>query len=178
MSGDRLFKVVLVVVLLAWLVVTGLLIRQNMQLKEQVAALQPALSLAPGEKVAPLDLMSLGGTPSTIGFRDVDETLLLVFSPGCPACGENFPRWDRVTSATAGGRQVVYLSTDSPERTRPYVEERGLAEPVYVADRGTLNRLKIARIPTTLRIGRDGVVTGSWVGVLPDDAVSELSAVR
>ena len=94
-TGDRFLSSTLMVLTLALIVIALLLARQNHALKARVADLQQEAiesrpSLKAGEIVAPLSLPSLDGELVEVSYEPGQpETLLLFFSPGCPACMEN-----------------------------------------------------------------------------------------
>jgi len=178
---NRYLNAVLVVLVLALVVISGLLIRQNRELKSMLAAQHadqfedvPQLEL--GEVVQGFTLPELDGSPTELDYsQSGSETLLLFFSPDCPACNRNFPNWQEIESAgRRENRRVVFVSTVDEEKTRQYVADKQLRSEVLIGNPDVLARYKIARIPTTVQVDAGGVVSGVWIGVLPEDVVTAL----
>lgn len=181
--GDsRFFNVAMTVLFVGMVVVTGLLIKQNRDLKSQLASLQRSSHTADvprletGDVVEPFTLLSLGGKATRLEYSEPDsETLLLFFSPDCPACNKNFANWQRIEqSEGAANRRVVFISTAAKEKTREYVASKELRGEVVIGNRELLARYKVSRIPTTIQVGAEGVVLGIWVGVLPEAVTAQL----
>lgn len=183
-KGSRFFTVVFAILFLAMAVELVLLIRQNRELKKTVAELQARhaagrediVTLEEGETVVPLALADLEGSPARVGYDDPGrDSLLLIFSPDCPACEENMARWKELERTNVPEeRQLYYISTTGQERTRRFVDEHGLDGPVFVAAAGALAGYKVAYIPTTILVGPGGVVKRVWVGVLSEEDLDEL----
>lgn len=183
-KGSRLFTIIFAVLFLAMAVELVLLIRQNRGLKQTIAELQARHAsareeiptLEEGETVEPLSLIDLDGKPANVGYDDPErDSLLLIFSPDCPACKENMAGWKVVEQADVEqARKLYFISTAGEERTRQFVEEYALDRPVFLAGADALSGYKVAYIPTTLLIGPGGVVKRVWVGVLSEDALEEL----
>ena len=80
-------------------VVNLLLIKQNLELRRQLAAGGRTVdltrnSLQPGDVVAPVSATDLDGRPYQIDYtRDGRQRLLLFFSPNCPYCRQQSPLW-------------------------------------------------------------------------------------
>ena len=128
--------------------------------------------LAIGEIVEPLTLTSLDGEALWIDCRESGwETVLMVFSPDCPACRENMENWKRlVAEGTGEGRRFYYISTASAERTRGYVEPFDLQAPVLLGNPAGLRPLRIRLIPSTIAIAPGGGLRGAWIGMPPHEA--------
>jgi len=127
--------------------------------------------LEPGEILEPLLLKNLDGEPLRLDYRQGEaETVLMVFSPDCPACRYNMESWKRlVTDRSGDERRFYYVSTASAERTRSYVEPFELQAPVLLGSPEELSGLRIRLIPSTIAIGPGGSVRGSWIGQVPAD---------
>src|SRR3990172_9253490 len=101
--GDRLFPWFMGAVFVVMAVELVFLARQNRDLKaalssvhQQLSSMRTASSLKEGEVVEPLELPTLTGERMRLAYDDPDrETILLVFSPDCPACQENLEGWKR-----------------------------------------------------------------------------------
>ena len=127
--------------------------------------------LEPGEILEPLLLKNLDGEPLRLDYREGEtETVLMVFSPDCPACRHNMESWKRLVADHVGdGRRFYYVSSASAERTRNYVERFELQAPVLLGSPEELSGLRIQLIPSTIAIGPGGRVRGAWIGQLSAD---------
>lgn len=89
-------------------VVNLLLIKQNLDLRKQLAAGARTIDLTtnflqPGDVVAPVTATDLDGRPYRLDYKkDGRRRLLLFLSPNCPYCEQQSPLWrdllDRVDS--------------------------------------------------------------------------------
>ena len=189
MIGDRLFGIFLVVVFAVMTVELVLLARQNRQLKTNLSRLQGEMmanrggevpSLKIGEVLEPLLLPTLNGEPRRLAYDDpVRNTILLIFSPDCPACQENMSNWKRLQESCDPNRErLFYVSTAEGEKTAEFARDHALPEPVLLSDHEALTRYNVFSIPTTVVVGPGGVVKRVWVGVLPEDALDALGTLR
>ena len=184
MSPDNrhgmLFNVCAAILLIGLLVVMGLLIRQNLALKAQLAEMQSEPTDAPrlkvGDVVDPFSLPALDGTMTRVDFSAPDsETVLFFFSPDCPACDSNFENWVAIEQLQRlEKRRLVFISAVPEEETRMYVTGLELESEVLIADRSVLESYKVFHIPATVQIRAGGEVSGVWLGILSDSVVSEL----
>jgi peroxiredoxin len=177
--GGTVFTILLALIFVAMAVEVVLLVRQNRELKQTIAELraggEPVPQLEPGDTVGPLELLTLDGEAARIAYEDPQtETLLLIFSPHCPACQANMTNWKEI-EASGGERPLYYVSTAGVEETREFSDEHLLNGPVLVGDAEALAEYKVGYIPTTLVVGPGGEVRRIWVGVLEEDTVAELS---
>jgi peroxiredoxin len=65
------------------------------------------------------------------------------------------------------GLEILAVSNDleGPEVVRPFVEEQSLTYPIVMDERFRVNEKYLIRsIPTTILVGRDGIITHSFVG--------------
>jgi thiol-disulfide isomerase/thioredoxin len=162
--SESAFTLFLVLACLALAVLVFLLARENRRLKAELVAAPravPAEAWKAGDRLGPLTLVNGEGSTEAITFdREEGRTLLLVFSPGCPACEETYPFWEFVVEAAPPALRVVGLSVgDDPPPS--------LALPVYTlldSDRESMQRVPL--VPATLLIDREGRVVRAWYGVL------------
>ena len=159
------------------LVMNVALIRQNRQLKAQLSAPPPAMEAQPGSHVPDLQGYDVTGKPLQVAYgEDSRKVLLLVFSPTCPFCGENWPKWwqlmpalDRDTVRTVG----VDLTATS---TAAFLSQHQLADvPVLlrIDPQATLN-YHFSMTPQTILVDRTGKVEKVWSGVLSDSSLAEI----
>ncbi|MDH3283710.1 MAG: TlpA family protein disulfide reductase [Acidobacteriota bacterium] len=181
---SRLFGLILFVMLAVMAVEIVLLIGQNRELKATVGALREQMalgqqaipSLEEGEVLGPLVATALDGSPATVSYDDLNEdTILLVFSPSCPACNENMANWQKLEDRyPSEDKRLFYVSTAGADETLEFVAAYGIAAPVLLPDDFTMTEYKITHIPTTLVVGPGGAVKEVIVGVLSEKAVAEL----
>ena len=76
------------------------LVLQNRQLKAQISLPPPVLELPAGTNVPDLKGFDLGGKPIEVDYgKDRRKVLLLVYSPTCGFCAQNWPKWWDVMSS-------------------------------------------------------------------------------
>src|SRR5882672_4018193 len=76
------------------LVANVALVQQNRELKKQLSLPPAALEAAPGTQVPDLKGYGVDNKPLTLAYgQDPRKVLVLVFSPTCRFCDENWPRW-------------------------------------------------------------------------------------
>ncbi len=155
--------------IMLWIAALGVLaenvvlFRQNRRLLEAItpqipsgARLQMLSGLALDGHVEPVNLPSAGS-----------KLLILTFSPGCPACLANQEGWMNLASMLKPkGVRVLWVSRDPFEVTREYCLKHGIPLIDVVADPPyrTYLQLGLARVPSTLLVGADGVVERVWTG--------------
>lgn len=173
--GERAFNIFLIAacVLLAILVV--LLSLQNRRLKEQLAVQVPAMPADALEQGDVLDALYLlderGESVEVILGEGQPTTLLLFYSPDCPACAETLPVWAELLQDPPAGLRIVAVRLSPQPEDVPY-----LPFPVYTPDKGGLEFMhKIPYIPATVLIEGDRV-EAIWFGVLDPAARGELQA--
>lgn len=166
--------VVLCATCIALTVLVFLLARQNRQLKALLAA-PPGLpagveALAAGDVVAPFDANAQpSGEATHVAFgHGVPNTLLLVFSPDCPACIETMPAWNRVlVDPLPGAVRVLGL------KTGPGMHE-GAAAPAFPVLELTGPFDKVPFVPATVLVNGAGTVQQVWFGALNSTQEAEL----
>ena len=84
----------------------GLLLRQNLQLRNLLKKFEPD-QLKAGDKLEPFSASGLNGEPIAIDFASGGPRRVLMFlSPNCPYCREQFSYWKKlIDTAPAKGFQ-------------------------------------------------------------------------
>jgi hypothetical protein len=152
------------------------LYRQTRFLRAQLRGLE---ILAPGAQMQPLAGLSDSYAPVTVNFgRRQRPTLVLVFSPSCNVCTENWPEWEEALSATSrttarviavdlgGALPDAYAKRYNLDKFRVIVHPLALG---VLAD-----NLKLT--PETVLVGRDGRVEHAWLGALGARRTRELES--
>jgi hypothetical protein len=159
-----------------------LLVRQNHDLKAQVARLaaQAAIhdreALATGDRIPTFEATALSsGQRTRVDFGEGQSpALLLVFSSSCPACRQNMPVWNRVLAGSPSALvRIVGIRTAAPPPGAPPEPEAEPAFPVFTLD-APLDKLPY--VPATVMLDGTGAVRKVWFGVLSEDQESELRA--
>jgi peroxiredoxin len=153
------------------------LIHQNSTLKSRLSLPPPSLEAATGSQMPDLHGFDLKGKPIELDYgKDPRKALVLVFSPTCPFCDENWPKWQQVISSLdrSAIRPVAVDVTSSTSAT--FVSQHQLEEmPVFlkVDPRATVN-YRFQLTPQTILVDSAGKVEKVWTGVLNDSAMAEL----
>lgn len=153
------------------------LIYQNQQLKAQLSLPPPALEAAAGAQMPDLRGFDPDGKPVEVLYgNDPRKVLVLVFSPTCAFCDQNWPKWEQVISSL--DRSVVRpVGVDvSSTAQAPFLSQHQLTGlPVFVkVDPRAMVNYRFQLTPQTILVDRAGKVEKVWTGVLNDSAVADL----
>jgi peroxiredoxin len=153
------------------------LLRQNRQLKSQLSLPPPALEAAPGTQVPDLRGFDPTGKPVEVLYeKDPRKVLVLVFSPTCPFCDQNWPRWQQlIASLDRSSVRPVAVDVTSTA-SNDFVAQHQLTQlPVIlkVEPRATVN-YHFQLTPQTILVDQNGKVEKVWTGVLNDSSLTDL----
>lgn len=115
-----------------------------------------------GDSLASLDVIDAEGEASTLDLTGEGETLLNLWATTCATCVGEIP--DLQALHDGDGRRVVGLSLDHPSlrgRAGALLADRGGRFPNWFLDGELMGRLvdpDRVSIPTTIRVGPDGVI--------------------
>lgn len=153
------------------------LVRQNRQLKAQVSLPPPELEAPAGTSVPDLKGFDLGGKPVEVAYgKDPRKVLLLVYSPTCGFCAQNWPQWwDLMSALNRDAVRPVAVDVTSTS-TAVFLSEHRLNDfPVMnQVDPTARMRYRFQLTPQTILVDQDGKVEKVWSGVLNTAAVEEL----
>lgn len=153
------------------------LIRQNQQLKAQLALPPPVLEAAAGAQMPDLHGVDLQGKSVEVLYgKDSRKVLVLVFSPTCPFCDQNWPKWQQVISSLDRLAVRPVLVDVTSTTTAGFVSQHQLSSlPVILkADpRATLD-YRFHLTPQTILVDPNGKVEKVWTGVLNDSSLADL----
>jgi hypothetical protein len=153
------------------------LVRQNGQLKDRLALPPPVLEATIGAKMPDLRGFDIAGQPLEILYgNDSRKVLVLVFSPTCPFCDQNWHNWEQVIGSLdrSAVRPVAVDVTSTT--TAPFVAQHqlgGLPVFVRVDPRATVD-YRFHLTPQTILLDPAGKIEKVWTGVLNDSALSDL----
>ena len=171
-------------------VVNVLLIKQNLDLRKQLAAGGRTIDLTtnflqPGDVVAPVTATDLDGRPYQLDYKkDGRQRLLLYFSPHCPYCQQQSPLWRDLLDKVDSNRFTVIGVVSAREDKRlvsAHADGAGYFKtktplPLVFFDSDSLGSYKLSATPTTLLINEDGTVEHAWVGKWDETSAMEVAA--
>jgi thiol-disulfide isomerase/thioredoxin len=155
-----------------------LLIKQNLDLRKQLAAGGRTLDLTknflqPGDVVTPVTATDLEGHPYLLDYKkDGRQRLILFFSPTCPYCQQQSPLWrDLLDKIDSNRFNVVGVVSDREDKqlVSAYADGAGYFKtktplPLVFFDSDSLGTYKLTATPTTLLINEAGQVEHAWIG--------------
>ena len=171
-------------------VVNLLLIKQNLDLRKQLAAGGRTIDLTqnflqPGDFVTPVTATDLDGRLYQLDYKkDGRQRLLLFFSPNCPYCQQQSPLWrDLLDKVDSNRFMVVGVVSDREDKrlVSAHAEGAGYFKtktplPLVFFDSESLGSYKLTATPTTLLINEDGRVEYAWVGKWDETKAMEIAA--
>lgn len=171
-------------------VVNLLLIKQNLDLRKQLAAGARTIDLTtnflqPGDVVAPITATDLDGRPYQLDYKkDGRQRLLLFLSPNCPYCQQQSSLWrDLLDKVDSDRFTVVGVVSDREDKRLVAAHAEGAGyfktkTPLRLVffDSESLGSYKLTATPTTLLINEDGKVEHAWVGKWDETSAMEVAA--
>lgn len=150
------------------LLLTGLnvyFILQNRRLLK-TANSTPALNVASvGSRLPVLVGRSPTGTSLMVNTATSNELLVLLFSPLCKYCDQNWPRWDRLLQQQSVKGRVLLVST-AEVPTSYALEHHIVGIPLLTQlNSATKDRFGLNATPQTILV-KGGVVIRDWPGPL------------
>lgn len=150
--------------------------------------------LRAGDTMPDFTLTDLEGNPVSFSSLEGRAVVLNFWATWCPPCRREMPLLDSV-QREYGPKGLTIVGVDleePPETVRAYVESVGVQYPIWLDDpsqnvpdrtRDLFTEIGGVGLPTTVFIGRDGVIRGSQVGelslgVLQNRAEALLAAPR
>jgi thiol-disulfide isomerase/thioredoxin len=169
----------LILVVVGLVIVGAITLIERRPLDENGAqALELDGQLGPGPKVgetAPdFTLTSLSGAPVQLAALQGKPVLVNFWATWCPPCRAEMPDLDDVARANAAtGLQVVTVNLrEDPDVVGGYLQTIGVGlDSVLDRNGGVFRQYRITGLPTTVAIGRDGVVREIHVGPLTRKAI-------
>ena len=153
------------------------LIHQNSQLKAQLSLPPPVMEAAAGAQVPDLRGVDLEGKPVEVLYgKDSRKVLVLVFSPTCPFCDQNWPKWQQVISSLDRSAVRPVLVDVTSTTTAGFVSQHQLSSlPVILkADPRATVDYRMHLTPQTILVDPNGKVEKVWTGVLNDSSLADL----
>jgi len=171
-------------------VINVLLIRQNLDLRRQLAAGGRTIDLTknflqPGDVVAPVTATDLEGHPYQLDYKkDGRRRLLLFFSPDCPYCQQQSPFWNDLLDKVDRNRFLVVgvvSNQEDKQLVSAHAEAAGYLKtkarlPLVFFDSESLGSYKLTATPTTLLINDERIVEHAWIGKWDANSAREVGA--
>jgi thioredoxin-related protein len=158
------------------------LLRANRRLAAARDEFQAKIELQKGARLSALTAKTFDDKDATVSFgRDERRTLILIYSPACVFCEENWPNWDRIVAAIKGDK-VRLVAVDLSNLTQPdYAAAHKLDRFLLLRHPApqTILDYRLRSTPQTILADSSGKVELSRVGLLENRDVAEiLSALR
>lgn len=154
-----------------------LLVRQNRQLKAQLALPPAAYELPTGSQVPDLNGFDFQGAPFRLAFgQDPRKALIFVYSPTCGFCAKNWPQWWKLMPGLdPASVRPVAVDVTSTSTAGFLIEHRLNGMPVLMqVEPNARMKYRFQLTPQTILVDSAGRVERIWSGVLSDGAVAEL----
>ena len=155
------------------------LLRANHKLAAAYDDLRSQMLLPPGLHVPPLRGKFPNGSDAALAYgMDRRYTILLVYSPACPICEDNWDNWDEIINRSDSGVRIAAI--DLSNITRPdYISAHKMESIPIIqhVDDSSMLGYRLRKTPETIVIDPVGAVVGSWIGALDKKAVREILAV-
>jgi thiol-disulfide isomerase/thioredoxin len=163
---------------------TGLLIRQNRQLRAEIAELVSEQRVQVGESFSDFESVDLNNKPTTINSIGKARTLLLFFDTKCPYCKKQNSHWTELLKHVDSRSYEVYALFKGREdraRAKDYLKEYGYNDvgvplTVLFSDEAILERHKLRSTPNTLVLNEHGVVEKVWPGLWSSSIKTEVDS--
>jgi peroxiredoxin len=134
-----------------------------------------------GKPATDFSLQSVDGR--TVKYSDFKGSVVVLdfWATWCPPCRESLPNLNRLSNDPAlAKRGLKVLAVDSGETidtVRSFLDANHYSLPVALDTDGSTGRLyRVDGFPTTVLIGRDGLVKNVFVGFAPEVSEKELSS--
>ena len=150
-----------------------LLARRIAQMRKIDDQLNASNKLEPGSAVPPLIGYDVAGNKLTYDYgTDPRDTVLMVFSPGCHACDENWPNWTRLIKElnSQSTRLVIANVASGLPVTSEYIARHEIGGIPLIAEVSpeSMQAYRMIYTPQTILIGHDGKVRKVQTGAFSD----------
>jgi hypothetical protein len=155
-----------------------ILLRANHKMAAAYNDLSSQMLLPAGYHVPTLKGKFLDGRDAALTYGvDRRYTILLVYSPACQICEDNWDNWDEIINR--GDASIQIAAIDLSNMTRPdYISAHNMGRMPIIQhlDPASMLDYRLRRTPETIVIDPSGAVVGSWIGALDKKVVSEIIA--
>ena len=122
-----------------------------------------------GEPAPVVTLRDATGKPASLAQYRGKVVVMNLWATWCPPCRAEMPELQRFAAAygTRGVAVVGVNQGESPERARAFAQSLHINFPIWIDDRQQYGRIFTALgLPTTVVVGRNGVVVRGFDGAL------------
>jgi thiol-disulfide isomerase/thioredoxin len=181
-ASSRIIAAAGVLAALCLLALTVIVVRQNLQLKDEVQQVRNArvsqLQITIGTKVTEFNAFGRDGAVISLTYgHDSRPTLLMVFSTTCGFCDINWPQWEGLRSKYDNNSvRLVWLNLGS-SMSSSLLQSRHLESALLLngPDPSAVVTYDFRLTPQTLVIDESAVVRGVWSGVLDATQLNEIA---
>ena len=133
--------------------------------------------IAIGDQIPEVLGTSPDGAPVSIRFVDsLRPTVIYVLSPNCIWCQRNLANIQHLSSEKGAEYRFVGLSLTEDGWDQHVRDANYSGIEVYVADRASVDELRLGITPQTLVLDRDGTVVRNWLGAFSDDTGADVAS--
>jgi hypothetical protein len=162
---------------IAMLLVSNIvLLRSNHKLAAAYNDLSSQMLLPAGYHVPILRGKFSNGSDALLTYGvDRRYTILLVYSPACPICEDNWDNWDEIVNRSDSGVRIAAIDLSNLTRA-DYISAHKMdrIQVIQNLDAASMLDYRLRKTPETIVINPVGVVVGSWIGALDKKAVREI----
>lgn len=171
-------KNLLSIITIALLVVNGLLIFQNLNLKSQLRASAPK-QIKEGDTIAAFDARDLNGNPAKVNYGEKSaKRVLLYFHPTCGFCKKQMPYWKELVSKADSQKYKIDLITTETDAdsVKKYLDDYGVGSwETLSIEKADADKAELSGTPATIVLDDDGKVEKAWVGMWRDEELADAS---
>jgi thiol-disulfide isomerase/thioredoxin len=134
-----------------------------------------------GKPAEDFSLQTIDGHQQKLSDLKGSVVIVDFWATWCPPCRESLPNLNRLGSDPAlsgrGLKVLAVYSQESGEVVKNFLDTNHYTMPVLLDSHGDAERAyDVSGLPTTIIVGRDGVVKWATVGFDPQTTESQLSA--
>ncbi len=146
------------------------LLKTNKALKTEI---MQSREVATGQYVDLLSGLDEHGNAISIKPSSYKKTVVLVFSPTCPYCQVNWPKWSALVDGKHDSRVQFVLVDLTSSSTNQFIVSKGLGKATLIKklDSEQIKSLNLSETPQTIVIGPDSKVAKVFSGVLSEGSV-------
>jgi len=160
------------VVAMALLIMNLRLVSKNRELRTLADSYRSDLETPLHVPLGPLQGVGLAGQEVTIQYTPPRRTILLVLSPQCKFCDENWPAWYDLLRRARGRANIVIVDVSSTV-TGAYLEAHGITGLPVVRhlSKDSVQTYNLRFSPSTIVMAPNGLAEYAFSGVLSQKAI-------
>ncbi|MGH7860310.1 MAG: TlpA family protein disulfide reductase [Candidatus Binatia bacterium] len=132
---------------------------------KDVGSPAPAIDLARLDAPGRISTTGLGGRPYVLNF----------WASWCLPCREEAPMLARVVGTGSGSPAFIGVNIlDGRADAVAFIEQFEIRYPNGWDNRGAFRNFRVAGVPETIFVGRDGRIAGRWIGAIDESTLRRL----